>query len=154
MPQPELGETSIAANPVYSNAGAIAAITALANVGGAGVIKIFTGAAPASCETADSGTLLATLTLSATAFPTAVDNSAGGATATASTITSGTAGNTGTAGYFRSYQHVPSTTNAWIQGTVGTSAADMIINTTAITSGDTVACTAWTITLPDESGTD
>lgn len=147
----------MAANPVYANAGAIAglnAILALLNVGGAGYIKVFTGSAPATCETADTGTLLVTLTLSSTAFPTAVDNSAGGATATASTITSGTAGNTGTAGYFRAYPHVPSTTNAVIQGTVGTSAADMIINTTSITSGDTVACSAWTVILPDGSTSD
>ena len=147
----------MAANPVYNNSGAIAglnAILALLNVGGTGAIKIFTGSAPVSTETADTGTLLVTLTLTNPAFPTAIDNTAGGATATANSITSGTAGATGTAGYFRSYPHTPSTTNAVIQGTVGTSAADMIINTTAITSGDTVACTAWTVTLPDGSGSD
>lgn len=146
---------------IVSNAAVIAglnAITALSNVGGTGVVKIFTGSAPASCETADTGTLLATFNLINPAFPTAVDNSAGGATATASLtagiVASATAGNTGSAGYFRAYPHAPSTTNAWDQGTVGTSAADMIINTTAITSGDTVTITAWAISFPDGSGSD
>ena len=132
---------------------------ALHNVGGAGVIKIFTGAAPATCETADTGTLLATLTPSATAFPGSVDNSAGGATATANAVTSGTGVNapTGlTAGYYRSYPHTPTTTNALTQGSVGASGsgANFIINSTTITTGDTVACTSWTETLPDGSGTD
>ena len=153
----------MAANTVISNAAVIAGlntITALSNVGGTGAVKIFSGAAPASCETADSGTLLVTFALVNPAFPTAVDNSAGGATATA-TLTGGivatataSAGAPTTAGYFRAYPHVPSTTNAWNQGTVGTSAADMIINTTSITAGDTITITAWTITFPDGSTSD
>ena len=80
--------------------------------------------------------------------------STGLAVATASAVTSGTAGNSGTAGYFRVYPNAPTTTNAVLQGTVGTSAADMIINTTTITSGDTVSCSAWTASFPDGSGTD
>ena len=147
----------MAANPIVSNAAAQAALnalTALFNVGGAGNIKIFTGSAPASCETADTGTLLVELVLSSTAFAAAVDNGAGGATATANAITAGTAGNTGTAGYFRAYPHTPTTTNAIDQGTVGTSAADMIISSTSITSGDNVSATSWTITMPDGSGSD
>jgi hypothetical protein len=147
----------MAAAPVISNAAARAAlnaITALINVGGAGVIKIFTGSPPASCETADTGTLLATLTPSSTAFANAVDNSSGGATATANAITSGTAAATGTAGYFRAYPNTPTTTNAVIQGTVGASSADMIISSTSINTGDTVSCSSWTVTLPDGSGSD
>lgn len=147
----------MAAQPIISNAAARAgldAILALLNVGGAGEIKIFTGAPPATAETADTGTLLATLPLSATAFPASVDNSAGGATATANAITSATAGATGTAGYFRGYPHSVTTTDAVIQGTVGTSAADMIIPSTSITTGETVSVTSWTVTQPDGSGTD
>jgi len=149
----------MAAAPVISNTAAQAglnAVLALINVGGAGVIKIFSGAPPASCETADSGTLLAALTPSSTAFASAVDNTAGGATATAAAITSGTAVATGTAGYFRAYPHTPTTTNAVIQGTVGASGSgdDMIISSASINTGDTVSCSSWTVTQPDGSGTD
>ena len=59
-----------------SNAAALVAlnaITAEVNTGGTGTLEVRTGAAPATCETADSGTLLATLTLSADAFPDASD---------------------------------------------------------------------------------
>jgi hypothetical protein len=106
---------------------------------------------PANCEAADTGTLLATLTLSATAFPASASNaSPAGAKATANAITSDTnAAATGTAGYFRAYPNVPTTTNAVIQGDCGTSAADMILNTTSIVAGATVSCTSWTVTLPD-----
>ena len=132
---------------------------ALHNVGGAGVIKIFTGAAPGTCEIADTGTLIATLTPSATAFPGSADNGVGGATASANSIASGTAAATNPGGgamYYRSYPHVPTTTNALTQGTVGAagSGANFIINSMAITLGDTVSCSNWQETLPDGSGTD
>lgn len=147
----------MAANPMVSMSSAQAALDALLaklNVGGvAGVIKIFTGSMPATCETADSGTRLATLTLSTTAFPASTDpGSTGLATATANAITSDTnAAATGTAGYFRAYDK-----NAVciVQGTVGTSSADMILNTTSISAGATVAITSWVVTLPDGSGAD
>lgn len=143
------------ANPMCSNAGAIAslnALLALLNVGGAGKIEIRTGALEASTETADAGTLLSTLPLSATAFPTAIDNSAGGATATANTITSDTnAAASGTAGHFRAKDHSGAVV---IQGTVGTSSADMILASTTIAIGGTVTVSAWTVTQPDGSGVD
>jgi hypothetical protein len=147
----------MAANPMVSMLSARAALDALLaklNVGGtAGHIKIFTGAMPATCETADSGTNLATLTLSTTAFPASTDpGSTGLATATANAITSDTnAANTGTAGYFRAYD---SAGVCIVQGTVGTSAADMILNTTSIVAAATVAITSWVVTLPDGSGAD
>jgi hypothetical protein len=147
----------MAANPMVSMLSAEAALNALLallNVGGtAGHIKIWTGSMPATCETADSGTLLSTLTLSTTAFANATDpGSTGLATATANSITSDTnAANTGTAGYFRAYS---SAGTCIVQGTVGTASADMILNTTSIVSGATVAITSWVVTLPDGSGAD
>jgi hypothetical protein len=143
------------ATPVCSNASAKAALNALLallNVGGtAGTINIFTGAPEATCETADSGTLLATLTLSTTAFANAVDNGAGGATATANSITGTTASATGTAGHFRAKS---SAGTVIIQGTCGTAAADLILSGTLLTSGQSVSISSWTVTLPDGSGTD
>lgn len=145
----------MAADPRYSNLGARAALdalTALLNAGGAGHIKIWTGSAPATTETADSGTLCATLTLSATAFGASTDNGDGTAKATAAAITSDTdAASTNTAGYFRAYSGAGT---CIIQGTVGTSAADMILNTTSIVQHSTVAISSWVVYMPDGSTTD
>jgi hypothetical protein len=118
----------------------------------AGTIKIWTGAMPAACGTADSGTRLATLTFSVTAFAASTDNGDGTAKATANAITADTnAAATGTAGYFRGYD---SAGTCVIQGTVGTATADMILNTTSIVSGATVSITSYTVQLPDGSGID
>lgn len=142
----------MATDPSFSQAGAVAALNALLallNVGGAGTVKVLTGSPPATLETADSGTLLATLTLSATAFPTAttITSPFRGAEATANSITSDTSADaTGTAGYFRATNNAG--TNV-IQGTAGTSSADLILNTTSIVSGATVAITSWVARLAD-----
>lgn len=145
----------MAATPVISMLAARAALDAITAkfTGGAGTIEIRTGAPEATTLTADSGTKLATLTLSATAFAASTDSGTTGlATAVANAITSDTnAANSGTAGHFRAKSNAGVVI---IQGTVGTSAADMILNTTTITAGDTVACTNWTVTLPDGTGSD
>lgn len=146
----------MAATPVMSMLAARAALDAILaklNTGGAGTIEIRTGAPEATTLTADSGTKLATLTFSATAFPASADGTSNGlATGTASAITSDTnAANSGTAGHFRAKSGAGTVI---LQGTVGTSAADMILNTTTITAGDTVACTSYVVTLPDGTGSD
>src|ERR1700694_2926380 len=95
-----------------AQAGLDALLAKLNAIGGVhGVIKIFTGSPPANAEAADTGTRLATLTLSATAFgASATSASPRGATATANAITSDTnAAATGTAGYFRGYSYDGST---------------------------------------------
>lgn len=116
-------------------------------------LKVYTGSIPATCETSETGTLLATLTFSSTAFPASSDPGSNGlATATANAITSETnAPNSGTAGHFRNLNNAGTCVG---QGTCGTSSADMIMNTTTITAGDTVACSAFVITLADGSGAD
>lgn len=137
----------MANNPFFSDATVIAdvgAITALLNNG---FIKVYTGAQPADANTAVSGTLLATLTFGATAFGTpAASGSAGSkiVTATANSITSGTAGNTGTAGYFALVKS--DTTTVATMGSVGTSGADLNFDSLSITSGATVSCSSFTIT--------
>lgn len=140
--------------PIISMAAAKAgldAILAKLNVSTAGSIQIFTGSPPATCEDASTGTQLASLALSTTAFASSTDSGTGYATASANAITNATAGATGTAGYFRGFD---STGTCVIQGTCGTSSADMILNTTSIVSGATVSITAWTVNLPDGSGSD
>lgn len=140
----------MSATPIMSILAAKAALdAAVAKLTATATIEIRTGPAEATTLTADAGTLLATLTCNATPFPASTSDGAGNALATANAITSGIAGNTGTAAHFRA----KNTSGVVIfQGTVGTSAADMIINSTSITSGDTVGATAWTIKLPCGDG--
>ena len=148
--------------PMMSIAAAIAgldAITALLSVGGTGTISIWdnTGGlgVPASLKVSPTGTLLSSgMTLNSTAFITpAVDSSSTGlATATANAIAADTnAAASGTALYFRALNHAGTPV---IQGICGTSSADMILSTLAITAGETVSATSWVITLPDGSGVD
>ena len=143
------------AAPVCSNLAARAALDAILaklSVGGiAGTIEIRAGAPEATAETADAGTLIATLTLSVTAFAASVDNAAGGATATANAITPATAVAGATAGHFRAKDH---TGTVIVQGNVGTASADCILSDTNIANGALVSIASWTVTQPDGSGTD
>ena len=144
----------MAATPVMSIIAAKAAldaVTALVNGGGAGSLTIRTGAPPATTLTADSGTLLATLGMSATAFGASTSTTTNGlATATANAISSDTSADaTASAGHFRIKSGAATTI---MQGTVGTASADLILNTVSITTGDTVAVTAFTCTLPCGDG--
>ena len=123
----------MANNPLWYDA-AVNAITALLN---SGTLKIYTGSQPAEDGTI-TGTLLATLTFGSTAF-----GASSGGTATANAITSGTAGNTGTAGYF-ALEESGGTVVA--TGTCGTSGSDLNLNSTSISSGATVSCSSFTIT--------
>lgn len=137
------------ATPVMSMIGAKAAldaVTALVNGGGTGHLYVRSGAPPATSLTADSGTLGATLTMNATAFGASTSAETNGkAKATAAAITSDTnAAASITAGHFR----IKSGAGTVIfQGTVGTSSADLVLNTTTITAGDTVAVTALVVRL-------
>ncbi len=126
-------------------------LTALFNTGGTANLYIRSGAQPATTLTADSGTLGATLPMNATAFGASTSATSNGlATATANAITSDTnAAASITAGHFR-IKNGAGTVKA--QGNVGTSGTDMILNTTTITAGDTVACTSFKITLPCGDG--
>lgn len=133
-----------------SNAAAIAACNAIVDLldagSGAGYIEIRTGSPPTNLEDAATGTLLATLTLGDPAFGNAADDDPG-ATATANTITDDSAADAaGTAGWFRGYD---SDDTPIIQGTCGTSDADMILASTTIPLGATVEVTSWTVTVPE-----
>lgn len=124
------------------------AIAAAVDAGTAAVINIYAGTVPADADTAlSSNTLLAQLTMSATSFPAATDANPG-ARLTANAITAdSSAAATGTATFFRILTQNAGT--VCIQGTVGTTAADMVLNTTAITSGSTVSITSGQITVPE-----
>ena len=70
------------------------------DVGGGGTLLIYTGSQPANPDDVPSGTLLATLTLSTTAFGAATQTS-NGATVAANAITPATAVAAGIAGSAR-----------------------------------------------------
>ena len=140
----------MAAETKIGVAGAIAACDAVVDLmdagTGAGYIEIRTGAAPTGVDDASSGTLLATCVCSDPAFGGAVDATPGGI-ATASAITDDSSADAGgTAAHFRGFD---SNAVCRIQGTVGTSSADMIINNVTITIGAVVSITSWTVTMPE-----
>jgi hypothetical protein len=108
-------------------------------VGSGGFLEIYTGTIPAHCATATSGTLLATLPLGT---PFAPASSAGVLTPTLPTTAN--ASNTNTAGYWRIFKSDNST--CVVQGSVGTSGADLNLNTLSLVSGGPVQITSFTIT--------
>lgn len=109
-------------------------------VGTAAVLKIKTGAQPANCAAADSGTVLVSYTL-ASDWAAAASS---GSKSFSGTPIAGTASGTGTAAHYRVY--ASDGTTCHMQGTVGTSGTDVIIDNTSINSGQTVNVTSWSIT--------
>jgi hypothetical protein len=132
----------VATNALSYDASDIAAVNAFTALLNNGFLKIYTGAQPA-LNGAVTGTLLATLTFGATAFGAATAGG-GTVTATANAITSGTAGNTGTAGYFALVKS--DTTTVVGTGTVGTSGCNLNGPSTSITGGASVSCSSFQIT--------
>lgn len=130
-------------NPLVYDPGTKAQIDAFTALLNSGTLKIYSGGQPA-VDVGVTGTLLATLTFGATAFAASTASGSGGSAA-ANTITSGTAGNTGTAGYFALEKSDSTVVGT---GTVGTASCDLNLNSTAISSGATVSCSAFTVTQP------
>jgi hypothetical protein len=104
------------------------------SIGTAGLLKIFTGAEPASCTVADPAGPVATIALPAT-FLT---YTAG--TSTLAGTWSVNAAATGTASSFRMYDAAGT---CHIQGNTAT---DLVLNNTSITSGQTVTVTSFSVT--------
>ena len=116
-------------------AGRNASIDAVNTLLNGGTLEIRTGAA-AAIDVAPTGTVLATLTINATAFGAA---SAGSATYNA--IADVTATAAGTAGH---YVAKDSGGNPERNGTAGLSSTDMILNNVTFGIGDDVSVTGWT----------
>jgi hypothetical protein len=120
---------------------ALDAVTALLNSGGAGTIKVYDGSQPAGPGTAiTSQNLLVTLTFSSTSF-----GASSSGTATANSITSGTAGATGTASWARL---ASGGGTAVMDMTVGASATDIVLSSATINNGNTVSISSFTLTHP------
>ncbi len=109
------------------------------------VLKIRTGAAPVDVTTADSGTVLATLTL-----PTDWMNAASGGTKTLlGSWADSSADAAGTAQHFRIYasngttQHLQGTITSVLTGT-----GDMLLDNTVLAAGQAFSITTFTLTAP------
>lgn len=104
------------------------------------LLRIFSGAAPANCAAADSGTLLATITL-----PSDWMNAASGTTKTllGTWAAAASAGAGATPTHFRIWNS--GATVCHVQGTCGIGSGDLSVNGT-ITSGQTVTVTGFTLT--------
>jgi hypothetical protein len=109
-------------------------------VGVTPIMRIRTGAAPANCAAADTGTVLATLTLPSDWLAAA----SGGTKTLAGTWTDPSADAAGTAAHFRIYDSA-GTTCHW-QGTVGTTGTDMIVDNAVFAVAQIFNVTALTLT--------
>ena len=126
-------------NLKYSNGTRNAQQQGLITYAGSGcLINIYQGTQPANANTAISGqTLLVSLPISGS-FGTDANG-----TITLSTVTSASAVATGTASFFRIFKS--NGTTVVMDGSVGISNADMILNTTAIANTQTVTINSGTI---------
>ena len=104
---------------------------------GAGLLRTYDSTRPATCGAAT--TLLAELTFSDPCAP----NASSGVTTFSAIASDSSANATGTATWCRA---VDSTGTCVLDGSVGTSGADYILNTVSIVAGAAVSCTSATIT--------
>lgn len=107
-----------------------------------GKVRIRTGAQPTNVGDADTGTLLATLTLNATAFGAASTGSK-----TANAVTSDTnAAASGTAGHARLYRSDNTTIHS--DCTCGQGTGDLSFDNASVVAGGTVAISSLTGSMP------
>lgn len=111
-------------------------------IGTAAVLKIRTGAQPANCATADSGTVLATLTLPSDWMAAA----SGGSKAKSGTWEDTSADATGTAAHFRLYASDGTTCGAQGTVTITGGGGDMTVDNTSFASGQSFSVTGFTLT--------
>lgn len=108
-------------------------------IGTAPKLRVLTGTAPANCAAAQTGTLLAELTLPSDWAAAAASGAKG-----LSGSWSGSVTVAGTAGYFRIVDS--SGTTCHEQGTIGTSGQDINLTSTSLTVGQVLVITAKTLT--------
>lgn len=113
-------------------------------IGTTAVLKIRSGAAPATVATADSGTVLSTLTLPSDWMAGA----SSGSKAKSGTWEDTSADATGTAAHFRLY--ASDGTTAHMQGTVTATGGggDMTVDNVSFASGQAFTITTFTLTAP------
>jgi hypothetical protein len=114
------------------------------DAGASAIMKIRTGAAPATCATADSGTVLATLNLPADWMAAA----SSGTKAKSGTWEDTSADAAGTAAHFRIYKS--DGTTCVMQGTVTATGGggDLTLDNVVIASAQAITITTFTLTAP------
>lgn len=116
--------------------------TVESTIGTSAILKIRTGAAPANCAAADTGTVVSTVNLPSDWMAAA----SGGTKAKSGTWEDTSADATGTAAHFRIYDSGGSTCH--IQGTVTVTGGggDMTVDNTSFAAGQDFIVTAFTLT--------
>lgn len=113
-------------------------------IGTSAKVRIYTGAQPATCATAASGTLLVEWALGSDWAAGA----SGGVKAFNSTPVAGTATGTGTAGHYRIVDSAGTTCHEQGAVTATGGGGDVTIDNTSIVAGQTVNINSWTVTEP------
>lgn len=111
-------------------------------IGASAVLKIRSGSVPATCATADAGTVLATLALPSDWMAAA----SSGSKAKSGTWEDTSADNTGTAGHWRLYASDGTTCHAQGTVTITGGGGDMTVDSTSFTAGQSFTVTTFTLT--------
>jgi len=111
-------------------------------IGTSAVLKIRTGAAPANCNTADSGTVLASCTLPSDWMAAA----SGGTKSLSGTWQDASADATGTAAHFRLYASDGTTCGAQGTVTITGGGGDMTVDNTSFVAAQVFTVTSFTLT--------
>lgn len=113
-------------------------------IGTSAVVKLKTGAQPATCATADSGTVVATISLASDWMAAA---SSGSKAFSSTPLTDSSADNAGTLGHYRVY--ASDGTTCHMQGSITATGGggDMTVDNTSVTAGQSVSITSWSINM-------
>lgn len=111
-------------------------------IGTSAVLKFRTGSAPANCATADSGTVIATLNLPSDWMSAA----SGGSKAKTGTWSDSSADASGTIAHWRLYASDGTTCHAQGTATITGGGGDITLDAVAVTSGQALTVTSFTIT--------
>lgn len=132
----------------FDVAGRNAMLDAIESTAGASCsLRIYTGAQPATCVTANSGTILADMDLPADWMTVA----SGGAKGLLGTWSDASADNTGTAEHFRVYnsQATKDGTTCFMQGSVGQGSGDLSLDDNTIIATQLVTIVTFSLTAPN-----
>lgn len=117
-----------------------------ATIGTGAVLKIRTGSQPASCATADSGSVLATITL---ASDWASAASGGTKSWSGVPVSDTSADDSGVAAHFRLYASDGTTCHQQGSVTISGGGGDIEVDSVSFTAGQTFSITSWTWTAPN-----
>ena len=111
-------------------------------IGTSAVLKFRTGSAPATCATADSGTVVATLNLPSDWMSAA----SSGSKALLGTWSDTSADNSGTIAHWRLYASDGTTCHMQGTATITGGGGDITLDAVVVTAGQTITVTSFTLT--------